>query len=70
MCIRDSICTEDLVHMFQRMGLDTGVNLDALLAAAAALPELIGHDVPGAILKAGKADRRYPKPKWMQDAGL
>lgn len=60
-----NICTEDLVHMFQRMGLDTGVDLDALVEAAASLPELLGHDVPGAILKAGKADRRYPKPKWM-----
>jgi len=26
--------------------------------------------VPGAVLKAGKADRRYPKPKWMQEAGV
>lgn len=60
-----NICTEDLVHMFQRMGFDTGVDLDALLVAAATLPALLGHDVPGAILKAGKADRRYPKPKWM-----
>ncbi|ARU88568.1 hydroxymethylglutaryl-CoA lyase [Pseudomonas sp. M30-35] len=60
-----NICTEDLVHMLQRMGFDTGVNLDTLLQAAASLPELLGHDVPGAILKAGKADRRYPKPKWM-----
>ncbi|WP_339490801.1 hydroxymethylglutaryl-CoA lyase [Pseudomonas sp. EL_65y_Pfl2_R95] len=60
-----NICTEDLVHMFQRMGLETGVDLDALLLSAASLPELLGHDVPGAILKAGKADRRYPKPKWM-----
>ena len=65
-----NICTEDLVHMFQRMGLDTGVNLDALLEAAATLPGLIGHEVPGAILKAGKSDRRYHKPKWMQEAGL
>lgn len=63
-----NICTEDLVHMFQRMGFDTGVDLDALLAAAATLPELLGHDVPGAILKAGKSDRRYPKPKWMESA--
>ncbi|MGX5219348.1 hydroxymethylglutaryl-CoA lyase [Pseudomonas segetis] len=63
-----NICTEDLVHMFQRMGFDTGVDLDALLQAAATLPELLGHDVPGAILKAGKADRRYPKPKWMDAA--
>jgi hydroxymethylglutaryl-CoA lyase len=63
-----NICTEDLVHMFQRMGLDTGVDLDALLDAASLLPELVNHDVPGAVLKAGKADRRYPKPKWMQEA--
>ncbi|WP_417662765.1 hydroxymethylglutaryl-CoA lyase [Pseudomonas sp.] len=61
-----NICTEDLVHMFQRMGFDTGVDLNSLLQAAASLPELLGHDVPGAILKAGKADRRYPKPKWME----
>ncbi|MGE6791235.1 hydroxymethylglutaryl-CoA lyase [Pseudomonas guineae] len=60
-----NICTEDLVHMLQRMGLNTGVDLDALLSTAARLPQLLGHDVPGAILKAGKADKRYPKPKWM-----
>ena len=64
-----NICTEDLVHMFQRMGLDTGVDLDRLLQCAAGLPELVGHEVPGAVLKAGKSDRRYPKPKWMQEAG-
>lgn len=63
-----NICTEDLVHMFQRMGLDTGVDLEALLAAAATLPDLIGHEVPGAILKAGTSERRYPKPKWMNEA--
>ena len=63
-----NICTEDLVHMFQRMGMDTGVDLDKLLQCAASLPELVGHDVPGAVLKAGKSDRRYPKPKWMQES--
>ncbi|GGJ91379.1 hydroxymethylglutaryl-CoA lyase [Pseudomonas matsuisoli] len=62
-----NICTEDLVHMFQRMGLETGVDLDALLDASGLLPALIGHDVPSAILKAGKSDRRYPKPKWMTE---
>jgi len=58
------------VHMFQRMGLNTAVDLDRLLQCAADLPQLVGHDVPGAVLKAGKADRRYPKPKWMQEAGV
>jgi len=57
-----NICTEDLVHMFACMGVTTGVDLDALLAASQALPALIGHDTPGQVVKAGKADRRYPLP--------
>ncbi|HBB78489.1 hydroxymethylglutaryl-CoA lyase [Stutzerimonas xanthomarina] len=63
-----NICTEDLVHMFQRMGMETGVDLDLLLQCASSLPDLVGHEVPGAVLKAGKSDRRYPKPKWIQEA--
>ncbi|PMR77516.1 hydroxymethylglutaryl-CoA lyase [Billgrantia endophytica] len=58
-----NVCTEDLVHMFEQMGVDTGVDLDALLAVSATLPRLVGHDTPGQIVKAGKADRRYPMPK-------
>ena len=57
-----NVCTEDLVHMFEQMGVPTGVDLDALLAASAMLPELVGHDTPGQVVKAGKADRRYPMP--------
>jgi hydroxymethylglutaryl-CoA lyase len=52
------------------MGLDTGVDLDKLLQCAASLPDLVGHEVPGAVLKAGKADRRYPKPKWMEQEAV
>lgn len=57
-----NVCTEDLVHMFEQMGVPTGVDLDALLAASTMLPELVGHDTPGQVVKAGKADRRYPMP--------
>ncbi|MGJ7457783.1 hydroxymethylglutaryl-CoA lyase [Halomonas sp. MA07-2] len=57
-----NVCTEDLVHMFEQMGVPTGVDLDALLAAAALLPAIVGHDTPGQVVKAGKADRRYPIP--------
>ncbi|MBB3329284.1 hydroxymethylglutaryl-CoA lyase [Halomonas campaniensis] len=57
-----NVCTEDLVHMFEQMGVATGVDLDALLAASATLPELVGHETPGQVVKAGKADRRYPMP--------
>ncbi|WP_346795900.1 hydroxymethylglutaryl-CoA lyase [Halomonas sp. Bachu 37] len=58
-----NVCTEDLVHMFERMGVATGVDLDALLAVSAKLPDLVGHATPGQVVKAGKADRRYPMPQ-------
>ncbi len=61
-----NVCTEDLVHMFAQMGEDTGVDLDALLEVAAGLPAIVGHALPGQVLKAGKADRRYPKPRALQ----
>lgn len=57
-----NVCTEDLVHMFEQMGVATGVDLEALLAVSATLPDLVGHDTPGQVVKAGKADRRYPMP--------
>jgi hydroxymethylglutaryl-CoA lyase len=57
-----NVCTEDLVHMLQSMGCNTGVDLDALLACAAQLPALIGHDVSGQVVKAGKSDRCYAPP--------
>lgn len=57
-----NVCTEDLTHMFQAMGCETGVDLAALLAAAASLPALVGHDLPGQVLKAGPASRLHPLP--------
>ena len=48
--------------MLQAMGLETGVNLDKLLLIAADLPNLVGHDVPGQVVKAGVSTRRYPLP--------
>lgn len=58
-----NVCTEDLVHMFEQMGIPTGVDLDALMAASATLPALVGHDTTGQVVKAGKANRRYPMPE-------
>ncbi|MCD1650511.1 hydroxymethylglutaryl-CoA lyase [Halomonas meridiana] len=57
-----NVCTEDLVHMFEQMGVATGVNLPALLDISATLPALIGHETPGQVVKAGSADRRYALP--------
>ncbi len=57
-----NICTEDLVHMFEAMGVHTGVNFTRLIRAAGQLPGLVGHDVPSHILKSGPATRRYEAP--------
>jgi hydroxymethylglutaryl-CoA lyase len=58
-----NICTEDLVHMLQAMGLSTGIDLEALLDLSRGLPPLLGHDVPGQVAKAGARTRRYPVPE-------
>ena len=58
-----NVCTEDLVHMFEQMGVDTGVDLDRLLAVAEGLPGIVGHDVPGQVVKAGTSQRRYALPE-------
>jgi hydroxymethylglutaryl-CoA lyase len=55
-----NVCTEDLVHMLQAMGYETGIDLDKLLPIAADLPALIGHEIPGQVVKAGLSTRRYP----------
>ena len=57
-----NICTEDLVHMLESSGIDTGVDLDLLLSIAAALPTIVGHDVPGQVLKAGKRTDLHSEP--------
>jgi hydroxymethylglutaryl-CoA lyase len=57
-----NICTEDLVHLCEAMGIETGLDLDRLLALSRGLPELVGHDVPGRVAKAGRFSDLHPKP--------
>jgi hydroxymethylglutaryl-CoA lyase len=57
-----NICTEDLVHMLHCMGYATGVDLDLLLATSRWLGEIVGHDLPGQVVKAGKSTDLHPAP--------
>ncbi len=57
-----NVCTEEVAHALALMGYDTGIDLPRLLAAAAELPALIGHDVPSQILKAGRRLDLHPRP--------
>ena len=58
-----NVCTEDVVHMLECMGYDTGVDLDRLLAASRRLGEIVGHELPGQVVKAGKSSDVHPPPK-------
>src|SRR3979490_163848 len=57
-----NICTEDLVHMLECMGYPTGVDLAKLRAASRRLGGIVSHDLPGQVVKAGKATDLHPVP--------
>ncbi len=57
-----NVCTEDLVHCLHAMGVETGIDLDRLIAVSRRVQEVVGRVLPGQIVKAGKWDRRYPLP--------
>jgi hydroxymethylglutaryl-CoA lyase len=48
-----NICTEDLVFMCDEMGIETGIDLDALLVAANVAEEVVGHPLPGSVKSGG-----------------
>ncbi len=57
-----NICTEDLVHMCDEMGIATGIDLQLLIELSRDLPALLGHDVPGQVAKAGRSYDLHPLP--------
>jgi len=57
-----NVCSEDLVHCLHAMGVETGIDLDRLIATARRVEQIIGRALPGQIIKAGTSDRRYPVP--------
>jgi hydroxymethylglutaryl-CoA lyase len=53
-----NVATEELVHMVQDMGVDTGVDLDALIDVAARAEAIVGRRLPSQVLRAGPRTRR------------
>jgi hydroxymethylglutaryl-CoA lyase len=52
-----NVCTEDLVFMCEEMGIETGVDLDKLIACALLAEEIVGHPLPGAVKIGGSLAR-------------
>lgn len=57
-----NISSEDAIHMLDAMGYATGIDLDRLLPIARHLPVLVGHGVPGQVVKSGRITDLHPTP--------
>ncbi|MDH6593963.1 hydroxymethylglutaryl-CoA lyase [Variovorax sp. TBS-050B] len=62
-----NVATEDVVHMLQCMGHDTGMDLDGLIAAAAELQTLVQHELPSQVSRAGHRLVRHAPPADFDD---
>jgi len=48
-----NIATEDLVYMLRDSGIGVDVDLGAAIAAARIAQRVVGHQLPGALMRAG-----------------
>jgi hydroxymethylglutaryl-CoA lyase len=48
-----NLATEDVVFMFEAMGISTGMDLAALINAARLLEHILGRTLPGQVMKSG-----------------
>jgi hydroxymethylglutaryl-CoA lyase/(R)-citramalyl-CoA lyase len=47
-----NVATEDVLYLLEREGVETGVDLEALIAIAKWLEELLGRELPGRVYRA------------------
>ena len=52
-----NVATEEVVHMLHDMGIDTGIDLDALIEVAELAEKLLGKALPSGVLRAGPRTR-------------
>ena len=48
-----NVCTEDLVNLFESMGIDTGIDLDGLVEAAEMCEQALGRELYGRVVRSG-----------------
>jgi hydroxymethylglutaryl-CoA lyase len=52
-----NVATEEVVHMLHDMGIDTGIDLDKMIEAAALAEKIVGRELPSGVLRAGPRTR-------------
>lgn len=53
-----NLATDDLVYMLHEMGIETGIDLDKLVAASAMMQQVLGKELPSRYLKSRLATAR------------
>jgi hydroxymethylglutaryl-CoA lyase len=62
-----NVSSEELVHMFESMGVPTGVDLPRLLDVVRGVGAMVGREVNSQLASAGLRSRRYPPPAWLAE---
>jgi hypothetical protein len=52
----NNICTEELVLPCEEMGIETGVDLDALIEVGRTAEDIVGHQLQSELIHAGSLD--------------
>ncbi len=48
-----NVCTEDFVFMCDEIGIETGVDLETLIECARLAEDIVGHRLPGSVMRGG-----------------
>ncbi len=62
-----NISSEDAIYLLMLEGYETGIDLDKLLSIARKLPQIVGHEVPGQIAKAGRISDLHAAPAYIDE---
>ena len=62
-----NVNTEELVHMFECMSVDTGVDLATLMPVVSSLPALISRPFSIPLAQAGQRLHTHPAPAWLAE---
>ena len=58
-----NVTTEDVVFLCQEMGIETGIDLDAMIAAGQLAERVVGHQLPGKLKSGGNLETYRARAK-------
>jgi hydroxymethylglutaryl-CoA lyase len=62
-----NVPTEDLVHLFEEMGIKTGIDLEKLLDCVRLAEKMAGFPLPGHLLRVGRASQTVEIPQYLRE---